>query len=63
MPLREDFSAAARIGRKEAVLPLRRWMVVETRLILKEELHSRKRLKTETIETPVTLRKIDCSEP
>ncbi|WP_262271539.1 YsnF/AvaK domain-containing protein [Microvirga yunnanensis] len=32
-------------------------LVVEKRLVLKEELHIRRRAKTETVEVPVTLRK------
>jgi uncharacterized protein (TIGR02271 family) len=32
-------------------------LVVEKRLVLKEELHIRRRLRTETVEVPVTLRK------
>ncbi|MGF9764811.1 YsnF/AvaK domain-containing protein [Microvirga sp. 0TCS3.31] len=32
-------------------------LVVETRLVLKEELHIRCRVETETVEVPVTLRK------
>jgi uncharacterized protein (TIGR02271 family) len=32
-------------------------LVVEKRLVLKEELHIRRRIETETVEVPVTLRK------
>ena len=32
-------------------------LVVEKRLVLKEELHIRRRVSTETVETPITLRK------
>ncbi|WP_338105552.1 YsnF/AvaK domain-containing protein [Microvirga tunisiensis] len=32
-------------------------LVVEKRLVLKEELHIRRRVETETVEVPVTLRK------
>jgi stress response protein YsnF len=32
-------------------------LVVEKRLLLKEELHIRRRVETETVEVPVTLRK------
>jgi stress response protein YsnF len=32
-------------------------LVVEKKLVLKEELHIRRRTETETVETPVTLRK------
>ena len=32
-------------------------LVVEKRLVLKEELHIRRRIETEAVEVPVTLRK------
>ena len=40
------------------ILPvLEEVLVVEKRLVLKEELHIRRRVETETVEVPVTLRK------
>lgn len=40
------------------ILPvLEEVLVVETRLVLKEELHIRRQVSTETVEVPVTLRK------
>src|SRR5215218_5922052 len=42
-------------------------LVVEKRLVLKEELHIRRRIETETVEVPITLRKqraiIERSDP
>src|ERR671910_256837 len=58
------------VGREVAVAPdvrtegdvlivpvLEEVLVVEKRLVLKEELHIRRRIGTETVEVPVTLRK------
>ena len=53
-----DTPPAVRTENDVTIVPiLEEVMVVEKRLVLKEELHIRRRTETETVEFPVTLRK------
>jgi uncharacterized protein (TIGR02271 family) len=53
-----DVAPAVRTEGEVTIVPvIEEVMVVEKRLVLKEELHIRRRRSTETVEIPVTLRK------
>jgi len=53
-----DMPPAVRTENDVVIVPvLEEVLVIEKRLVLKEELHIRRRIATETIEQPVTLRK------
>jgi stress response protein YsnF len=53
-----DTPPAVRTENDVVIVPvLEEVLVIEKRLVLKEELHIRRRIATETIEQPVTLRK------